>query len=306
MIRFKSSIGNIGLCFSLLLNFLCSLLLLHIVTADFRICLVITLLLFLGSMALLLTPITDWWYRKIILGLREPDQWEAEQLLPIYEEVYCKAREVEPHLSPAIELFIFEDEAPNAFAIGKSTIAVHSGLLSYHLSTEEIAGILAHEFAHIAHGDTVCTLLAIQSNSILTALRGILSWLISLLANILACSVSIAFDTTVSAKIAFRLVKDFVKALGWLIDHSIGFILFLSASIAICSRRQQELEADQFAALLGYGPPLIRFFRRTSGNAHVHSVFNWSYLFHGTHPSASVRISNLQKQTAQSKPSPVS
>lgn len=53
------------------------------------------------------------------------------------------------------ELWYSLDASPNAYALGtrrRSFIAISDGLL-YALEPREIAGVIAHEVAHIAHGD---------------------------------------------------------------------------------------------------------------------------------------------------------
>jgi heat shock protein HtpX len=59
---------------------------------------------------------------------------------------------------PMPRVYVIEDEQPNAFATGRdpqhAAVAVHTGLL-HRLSRDEIAGVLAHELAHVKHRDTL-------------------------------------------------------------------------------------------------------------------------------------------------------
>jgi heat shock protein HtpX len=55
-------------------------------------------------------------------------------------------------------VYIMDNPQPNAFATGRNpenaAVAVTTGLLD-HLSREEVAGVIAHELAHIANRDTL-------------------------------------------------------------------------------------------------------------------------------------------------------
>jgi heat shock protein HtpX len=59
---------------------------------------------------------------------------------------------------PTPRVYLIDNPQPNAFATGRdpehSAIAVTSGLLQ-HLSRDEVAGVIAHELAHIRNRDTL-------------------------------------------------------------------------------------------------------------------------------------------------------
>ncbi len=63
---------------------------------------------------------------------------------------------------PTPEIYIYEDNSPNAFATGPSRkdsmVAISSGL-SHAMSQDEVEGVIGHEIAHIANGDMVTTTL---------------------------------------------------------------------------------------------------------------------------------------------------
>ena len=52
----------------------------------------------------------------------------------------------------SIHIYIIADPSPNAFVAGGQNIFVHTGLITFANSYEEIAGVLAHELGHIVAG----------------------------------------------------------------------------------------------------------------------------------------------------------
>jgi heat shock protein HtpX len=59
---------------------------------------------------------------------------------------------------PMPALYVIHEDQPNAFATGRNpqnaAVAVNTGLLDM-MSEEEVAGVIAHELAHIKHRDTL-------------------------------------------------------------------------------------------------------------------------------------------------------
>lgn len=289
----KFQVVNIGLIISLLINFIISFVFINLFTNDIASGIGITLLIYICSIGILYTPIGDWWYRKIVLKLREPNEAEKRRLMPIYNEVYKRALAEAPNLSKDIKLFIYDNNDINAFAIGLKTIAVHQGMLVNNIYDEEIAAILGHEFAHIANGDTFCTILAVQSNTIVSVFRVIFLFMMTVAAKIIGFCVALAFKTKQGAENGFTIADSCVMGISWLIDKVVLMFVFISVIIAQYSRRQHELAADDFTARLGYGQEMIHFFQRYGGSNNMGKL-SLSQLLYGTHPSVQIRISNLQ------------
>lgn len=90
-------------------------------------------------------------------GAKEVDKEDYPQLFNIVEELSIAAR------IPMPKVYIIDDPAPNAFATGtkpeNGAVAFTTGLLE-RLNREELAGVAAHEIAHIRNYDirlmTVC------------------------------------------------------------------------------------------------------------------------------------------------------
>lgn len=290
----KFQVVNIGLIIALLINFIISFLFISLFTNNNASGIGITLLIFVCSIGILYTPIGDWWYRNIVFNLREPNELEKKRLMPIYNEVYKRAVVASPNLSRDIKLFIYDDDDINAFAIGLKTIAVHRGMLINNIYDREISAILGHEFAHIANGDTFCTILALQSNIIVSIIRTIFSFMMIVAAKIIGFCVALAFETEQGAENGFTIADACVRGIKWLIDKFVIIFVCISVIIAQYSRRQHELAADNFSARLGYGQAMIHFFERYEQTDSIGNMFSLSYLLYGTHPSMQVRISNLK------------
>ncbi|EJF89635.1 hypothetical protein ME1_00405 [Bartonella vinsonii subsp. arupensis OK-94-513] len=96
-----------------------------------------------------------WNSDKIVLrmyGAREVDQHSSPIYYKIVRDLARKASLPQP------KVYVIESAQPNAFATGRNpqnaAVAASTGLLE-QLSAEEIAGVMAHELAHIEHRDTL-------------------------------------------------------------------------------------------------------------------------------------------------------
>jgi heat shock protein HtpX len=85
-------------------------------------------------------------------GAQEVTSGEAPDLFRLVEELARNGG------LPMPRLYLIDNPQPNAFATGRnpehSAVAVTSGLLQ-HLNRDEIAGVVAHELAHIKNRDTL-------------------------------------------------------------------------------------------------------------------------------------------------------
>lgn len=96
-----------------------------------------------------------WNSDKIVLkmyGAREVDRTSAPEF---YDMVAQLARQAQ---LPMPKVYIMENPQPNAFATGRNpenaAVAATTGLLNM-LEREEIAGVMAHELAHVKNRDTL-------------------------------------------------------------------------------------------------------------------------------------------------------
>ena len=105
--------------------------------------------------ALAMNAFSYWNSDKMVLrmhGAREVDEASA----PGY---YAMVRDLAANAGlPMPRVFIMDNDQPNAFATGRNpenaAVAATTGLLNA-LSEEEVAGVMAHELAHIKNHDTL-------------------------------------------------------------------------------------------------------------------------------------------------------
>ncbi len=85
-------------------------------------------------------------------GAREVDSRQAPQLVDMVNQMADRAQ------MPRPRVYIVESDQPNAFATGRSpdraAVAATTGLMR-RLTPDELAGVMAHELAHIKNHDTL-------------------------------------------------------------------------------------------------------------------------------------------------------
>ncbi|OZB04034.1 MAG: protease HtpX, partial [Rhizobiales bacterium 39-66-18] len=96
-----------------------------------------------------------WNSDKMVLrmyGAREVDDRTAPELVSMVRELAARAQ------LPMPKVYIMDNPQPNAFATGRNpqnaAVAATTGLLQM-LTREEVAGVMAHELAHVKHHDTL-------------------------------------------------------------------------------------------------------------------------------------------------------
>lgn len=118
-----------------------------------------------------------WWFSdKIALkmsGAREVSPTDAPTLHRMVEHLAERANLPKP------AVYIIDHDAPNAFATGRSpqhsAVAVTSGIMRL-LSQDELAGVIAHELAHIKNRDTLISSIAATVAGAITMLAEMATW----------------------------------------------------------------------------------------------------------------------------------
>jgi len=118
-----------------------------------------------------------WWFSdKIALrmsGARQVNFDEAPGLHRTVESLSTRAGIPKP------AVYIIETDTPNAFATGRSpakgAVAVTTGIMRI-LTQDELAGVIAHELAHIKHRDTLIASVVATIAGVITMLAEMAQW----------------------------------------------------------------------------------------------------------------------------------
>ena len=98
---------------------------------------------------------TYWNSDRMVLSMYGAHQVDARSAPDLYNLVAELAQRA---ALPIPRVFVMDEAQPNAFATGRNpenaAVAVTTGLMQ-QLSREELAGVIAHELAHIMHHDTL-------------------------------------------------------------------------------------------------------------------------------------------------------
>jgi heat shock protein HtpX len=118
-----------------------------------------------------------WWFSdKLALrmsGAREVTPEEAPELHHMVETLSLRAGIPKPGV------YLIESETPNAFATGRSpnhgAVAVTTGIARL-LNRDELAGVIAHELAHIKHRDTLISSIAASIAGAISMIADMAMW----------------------------------------------------------------------------------------------------------------------------------
>lgn len=118
-----------------------------------------------------------WWFSdKLALrmsGARAVTPEEAPELHHMVETLSLRAGIPKPGV------YLIESETPNAFATGRSpnhgAVAVTTGIARL-LNRDELAGVIAHELAHIKHRDTLISSIAASIAGAISMIADMAMW----------------------------------------------------------------------------------------------------------------------------------
>ncbi|MCO5176282.1 MAG: zinc metalloprotease HtpX [Thermomicrobiales bacterium] len=118
-----------------------------------------------------------WWFSdKLALrmsGAREVTEAEEPELHGMVEHLSMLARLPKPRV------YVIDNESPNAFATGRNpdhaAVAVTTGIQRL-LSKDELAGVMAHELAHIRNRDTLISAVVATIAGAITWIANMLQW----------------------------------------------------------------------------------------------------------------------------------
>jgi heat shock protein HtpX len=119
---------------------------------------------------------TYWFSDKLALsmtGAKEVSYAEAPELHRIVDRLAAQGRIPKPRV------YVVESMAPNAFATGRgpgnASIAVTTGLVRL-LNRDELAGVIAHELAHVRNRDTLISAIVATVAGAITMIANIAQW----------------------------------------------------------------------------------------------------------------------------------
>lgn len=118
-----------------------------------------------------------WWFSGTLAlrmsGAQEVSPEEAPELHRMVETLSQRANMPKPGV------YIIENDMPNAFATGRDpkngAVAVTTGIMGI-LNRDELAGVIAHELAHIKHRDTLISSIAATIGGAITILADMAFW----------------------------------------------------------------------------------------------------------------------------------
>lgn len=169
---------------------------------------------------------------------------EKEYLQPLFDEVYDRVKEQYNNLMK-IEVCVIDNMTVNAMALGRNTVAVTKGAMRT-FTEDELKAVIAHELAHLVHGDTMAYIYAIIGNGIFSIFV-LLARLCLLFFEYLQSNLTGKHSIFFAFMLLFKLYFEFCI---WFM--SFGFQVILSVN-----SRKTEFRADKFSYLLGYDSDMI-------------------------------------------------
>jgi heat shock protein HtpX len=247
-----------------------------------------------------------WWSDRLVLrlhGAREISEAAAPELYGIVRVLAERAR------LPMPRVYLIGEDAPNAFATGRSpqraAVAVTEGLL-HRLDRSEIAGVLAHELAHVRNRDTLVMTVAATLAGAVSMLANLGQW-----ALLLGAGGRGTDDVDEAPSPVFGLLGVLVAP-------------FAAMLVQLAISRSREFQADEAGARLTRDPRALASALRkidawsrqvslaagTPATAHLFIVNPFAgggllRLF-STHPSTDARVARLLAMEREGRSWPLS
>ena len=257
-----------------------------------------TILLYAVIAFIALSPVGEWILRLTQGCEKIEDPQILSRLEPLFVEVVERAKEKQTDfpIGNNVNLYIKEDGSENAFALGRNTVCVTTGLLA--CSDEEIKGILGHELGHLATHDTDLILLITVGNLIVSAIA-----LFVKIVLIVAQLILTIFTAAIGGAEGL-VMRLFTTVSGFISLIAVQGIMYLWTKLGILmvmkTSRDAEYEADAFSCDLGYSEGLLSFFRGLMGQEYSmvdkgEKIRVFSALAE-SHPSTQKRIARIHER----------
>ncbi len=227
------------------------------------------------------------WVVRLFHPIRKLTKREAAKLVPAFDRVRAAyAAQLGRRLD--VNLFLIDDPMPQAIALGRGTIAVTRGALDV-ANESELAGVLAHESAHLHHKDSMVTLALIGMNGITYVMATVMQYLLPLL--VLAMMGAVVIKGLLFTWVALLIVAVPVLLLA-AAYLNVGIVWLVSLMLRLADR-SVEYRADRFAGALGFGPGLVGFLERLAG-MEANSEHRFLVMYLQSHPPTALRIDRLE------------
>lgn len=271
-------ISNIGTILFFLLN---AYLIIAIFSGGHPGKIVFIAFLYIISVFIMISPIGEFLLSCFAGAKKIQNPDFKDKIAPLVQNVYDRAREKTPSLPRNIILKYTPGDMRNAFALGTKTICVTEGIID--LPDDEIEGIIAHEFGHLALHHTVIQL-AIGAGNILISLFLLFLNLLKRIAELIL-SIEGCFGRILLLRIICIVVGGICSFSIWLWTN-ICMLFFMWSS------RANEYDADKYAFEIGYGNELATALRNLREAVPSRSFFEAIY---SSHPETIDRIGRLEE-----------
>lgn len=261
-------------------------------------------LVYFTVLSITLSPIGEWILRKRFRCKKIKDPIMRRRIRPLFNEVYAAARRKSPEISGSVKIFVQYSRNPNAFAVGRRSVCVTTGLLNR--PDEEIKGILGHEFGHLAHKDTDLNLVVNIADS-MTNLVFLGVWIVVFAVRILLKIISLV--TSVFSYGASAFVTEMIDIMTDLAVFCTVYIFkklwIITGNLLFMARnRKAEYDADRFSFELGYDGGIISFLYALPDSVKgkrnpVRRLIKAIATVGATHPQTWKRIEVLEKLRAK-------
>ena len=213
--------------------------------------LAVVVIVHLMSLIVAFSPLGEW-LLCIIDGVRKVEIYsEASYINPLFAEVYYEATKKYPKLSKQIQVYIKDEATINAYAYGGNTIVLTRGALE-SLDEDQLKGLLAHEFGHLAHGDTRMLLALTIGGGFFSIFYGVLRFIIRML------DFFVGFYYVRSILKLFYVVYLLpIKMIRFVLVKIIWLFQTVSALLIGLGGRSNQYKADEFACEVGYQEQLL-------------------------------------------------
>lgn len=239
------------------------------------------ILLYTATVLVSISPLGEW-FICLMIGARVIKRKDMKlKMIPLLEIVYNKAFANDSDMVKSIHLKIIYDDSANAYAIGRKTICITSGLLK--LPDDCILGILAHEVGHIVHKDSEIQMMIGGANIFISVCLFIIKLVVLFVTFLISLFALESRNKIIAGITMFLGVITSVLIYLW----SKICMLFLKASM-----RANEYYADEYAYQIGFGYALAKALDRISNDTIVENSFLKA--LNETHPNVHDRIARLQ------------